>query len=105
TPCRAASPCSTATTAPATTPTPAGSPPRCSATWWDKQQRRGEMTDGLVGYLAPDGFLSQLLEELGGDARETYGNLVLAPAPARPVAWVANVWHDPQRLEIASIGD
>ena len=25
--------------------------------------------------------------------------------PAKPVAWAANVWHEPQRLEIASIGD
>ena len=22
-----------------------------------------------------------------------------------PIAWIANVWHEPQRLEIASIGD
>jgi 23S rRNA (cytidine2498-2'-O)-methyltransferase len=63
------------------------------------------MVDGLVGYLAPDGFLPQLQEELGGDAVETYGNLILASGPARSVAWVANIWRDPQRLEIASIGD
>jgi 23S rRNA (cytidine2498-2'-O)-methyltransferase len=63
------------------------------------------VTNGIAGYLAPEDFLPQLQEELGGDARETYGNLVLAPAPARPVAWVANAWHDPQRIEIASIGD
>ena len=40
------------------------------------------MADELVGYLAPEGFLPQLQEELGGDAREVYGNLILAPAPA-----------------------
>jgi len=37
--------------------------------------------------------------------RETYGNLVLTPAPVLPVAWAANVWRNPQILEIASIGD
>ncbi|HJR20649.1 MAG TPA: hypothetical protein VJ822_03455, partial [Dongiaceae bacterium] len=63
------------------------------------------MADDLVGYLAPEGFLPQLQEELGSAACETYGNLVLATAPAKPIAWVANVWHDPVRLEIASIGD
>ena len=63
------------------------------------------MADDLVGYLAPEGFLPQLQEELGSAARETYESLVLAPAPAKPVAWVANVWHDPMRLEIASSGD
>jgi 23S rRNA (cytidine2498-2'-O)-methyltransferase len=63
------------------------------------------MADALVAYLAPEGFLPQLLEELGGDARETYGNLVLASGPERPIAWTANVWRDPAVIEIASIGD
>ena len=62
------------------------------------------MTD-LTGYLAPDGFLAELQEELGAAARETYGNLVLAGGPAMPVAWVANVWRNPMHLPIASIGD
>ena len=66
-------------------------------------------TDGrkLAGYLAPDGFLAQLLDELGGDASETHNRLVLAPArpPEGPPAWVANVWHKPERIAIASIGD
>jgi 23S rRNA (cytidine2498-2'-O)-methyltransferase len=60
---------------------------------------------GLTGYLAPEGFLDELLEELGDVEHEIYGNLVLAAMPARPVAWVANVWHEPAFLEIASIGD
>jgi 23S rRNA (cytidine2498-2'-O)-methyltransferase len=62
-------------------------------------------SDGLVAYLAPDGFLPELLEELGGAVRETCGRLVLAAGPARPVAWAANVWHDPTFVEVASIGD
>lgn len=59
----------------------------------------------LTGYLAPDGFLAELQHELGPDARETYGRLVLAAGPPRPIAWAANVWHDPMRLSISSIGD
>jgi 23S rRNA (cytidine2498-2'-O)-methyltransferase len=59
----------------------------------------------ITGYLAPDGFLAELQHELGAAARETHGMLVLADGPERPVAWVANVWRDPVRLPIASIGD
>lgn len=61
--------------------------------------------EGLTGYLAPEGFVAELLEELGDAARETHERLVLAAAPAKPVAWAANVWHDPVIMEIASIGD
>jgi 23S rRNA (cytidine2498-2'-O)-methyltransferase len=70
-----------------------------------KLVRTSSGSDGLVAYLAPDGFLPELLEELGDAAHETYGRLVLAAAPARAIAWAANVWHDPVFLEIASIGD
>lgn len=60
---------------------------------------------GLTGYLAPEGFVAELQEELGAAACETHGRLVLAEGPPRAVAWVANVWHDPVFLDIASIGD
>ncbi|MCC6918629.1 MAG: hypothetical protein IT548_05460 [Alphaproteobacteria bacterium] len=33
------------------------------------------------------------------------GDLVAAPGPARPAAWAQNVWHDPVRIPIASIGE
>jgi 23S rRNA (cytidine2498-2'-O)-methyltransferase len=59
----------------------------------------------LTGYLAPAGFLPELMTELGAAARETYGSLVLAEAPARPVVWVANVWYEPRWVPISSIGD
>ncbi|HEX7968647.1 MAG TPA: SAM-dependent methyltransferase [Stellaceae bacterium] len=58
-----------------------------------------------TGYLAPEGYIEELLAELGDAAVEVHGRLVLAPGPPRPVAWVANIWRDPQRLPIASIGD
>lgn len=59
----------------------------------------------LTGYLAPEGFVEDLLAELGPAVAAVHGRLVLAPGPPRPAAWVANLWHAPQRLAIASIGD
>jgi 23S rRNA (cytidine2498-2'-O)-methyltransferase len=59
----------------------------------------------LVGYLAPEGFEAELVRELGARVSEQHGRLVLAAGPAEPVAWAANVWLDPRRLAIASIGD
>ncbi|HVT52524.1 MAG TPA: SAM-dependent methyltransferase [Dongiaceae bacterium] len=64
-----------------------------------------DSSHGLVGYLAPEGFVAELQEELGAAAREVHGRLILAAGPARPVAWAANVWQEPVKLEIASIGD
>lgn len=60
---------------------------------------------GITAYLAPEGYVDELRVELGEAATETYGRLVLAAGPPLPVAWVANVWREPQRLAIASIGD
>lgn len=58
-----------------------------------------------AGYLAPEGFVKELQEELGGDGLEVYGRLVIAPGPPRDVAWAQNVWLDPIRLPITSISD
>ncbi|MGO8916663.1 MAG: SAM-dependent methyltransferase [Stellaceae bacterium] len=59
----------------------------------------------VTGYLAPEGFVEDLLAELGPGVSAVHGRLVLAAGPPRPAAWVANLWHAPQRLEIASIAD
>lgn len=61
--------------------------------------------DKLTGYLAPEGFLDSLLEELGSRVAATYGRLVLATAADQPVAWAANTWLAPEEVAIASIGD
>ena len=58
----------------------------------------------LTAYLAPDGFVAELLRELG-EVRAVHERLVLADGPPRPCHWVRNVWHEPQLLEIRSIGD
>jgi len=65
----------------------------------------------LVGYLAPEGFLPQLLRELDGRVRQVHGRLVLGDAPDgvddpdNQPAWVANTWLEPRRLTVSSIGD
>ncbi len=63
------------------------------------------MTEGAqTGYLAPEDHLADMLAELGEEA-ELHGRLALAPGPPRPVAWAANIWHEPRRIPIASIAD
>lgn len=60
---------------------------------------------GHVGYVAPEGFLAELRQELADTVSDIHGRLVLATGPPQPVAWAANVWCDPMRIPIASIGD
>lgn len=59
---------------------------------------------GFTAYLAAPGFEAELRTELG-EVAEEHGRLMLAPGPARPAAWAQNVWHEPQVLEVASIGE
>ena len=40
-----------------------------------------------------------------GTVSAVHGRLVLAPGPPRAAAWAQNVWHEPTRIEIASIGN
>jgi 23S rRNA (cytidine2498-2'-O)-methyltransferase len=62
--------------------------------------------DELTGYLAPEGFLDDLLTELGPErVVATHGRLVLAQTGGSPIAWAANTWHAPQHHTITSIGD
>lgn len=58
----------------------------------------------MTGYLAAEGFIDELVAELGGPV-EIMGRLVFAPGPPRPAAWAENVWYDPVRIPIASIKD
>jgi 23S rRNA (cytidine2498-2'-O)-methyltransferase len=58
----------------------------------------------LTGYLAPEEHMADMLAELGEGA-ELHGRLALARGPARQIAWVANVWHDPQHIPIVSIAE
>ncbi|GAB6037453.1 hypothetical protein JCM15519_20120 [Fundidesulfovibrio butyratiphilus] len=55
-------------------------------------------------YLAAKGFVKELVYELG-DAIEVADRLVFAPGPPRPAAWAQNIWLNPRRIPIESIGD
>jgi 23S rRNA (cytidine2498-2'-O)-methyltransferase len=57
-----------------------------------------------TAYLAAEGFVEELADELGAvDIR--HGRLLIAPGPPRPAAWAANVWLDPREITIASISE
>ncbi len=58
----------------------------------------------LTGYLAADGFLDQLLAELG-PVDSVHDRLVLKAGPPVPSAWAQNIWYDVQRIPIESVGD
>lgn len=57
-----------------------------------------------TGYLAADGYVDELAEELGA-VDFSHGRLLMARGPPRAAAWAANVWLDPQEFAIASISD
>ncbi|MBI3446120.1 MAG: hypothetical protein HY055_12360, partial [Magnetospirillum sp.] len=48
------------------------------------------MSEAFTAYLAAPGFEADLRAELG-EVGEEYGRLILAPGPARPVAWAQNI--------------
>lgn len=58
-----------------------------------------------TAYLAPDGFVDDLVRELGSAVVELHGRLVVTDGEERAAAWAANVWRAPQRIPISSIGD
>jgi 23S rRNA (cytidine2498-2'-O)-methyltransferase len=57
-----------------------------------------------TGYLAAEGYGDALAHELGVVER-AHGRLLIAAGAARPAAWAANVWLDPQEIAIKSISD
>jgi 23S rRNA (cytidine2498-2'-O)-methyltransferase len=57
-----------------------------------------------TAYLAAEGFVGELTEELGVVDR-VHGALLIAPGPARPAAWAANTWLEPQPMRVLSISD
>ncbi len=56
-------------------------------------------------YLAATGFEQELREELGAAVIGAHGRLLLSNTAARPAAWAANIWYEPQEIAITSIGD
>jgi 23S rRNA (cytidine2498-2'-O)-methyltransferase len=61
----------------------------------------------ITAYLAADGFIEQLQEELhraGAIVRHRHESLLMCDGPAIAAAWAANIWHDGVELPVASIG-
>jgi 23S rRNA (cytidine2498-2'-O)-methyltransferase len=56
----------------------------------------------VTGYLAAEGFLPELLAELG-DVTAVHGRLVLAEGERRPAAWAESVWLNPVKVPAPSI--
>jgi hypothetical protein len=57
-----------------------------------------------TAYLAAEGYVDQLTDELGVVERR-HGRLLIATGSPRAAAWAANVWLDPQEIAIASISE
>jgi 23S rRNA (cytidine2498-2'-O)-methyltransferase len=57
-----------------------------------------------TAYLAAEGYEEDLAHELGPVERR-HGRLLIAAGPPLAAAWAANVWHDPQEIRVASIGE
>lgn len=62
-----------------------------------------EDLEQFAAYLAADGFVEPLREELG-DVEAAYGRLLVAPGPPRAAVWAQNIWLEPVRLPAPSIG-
>ena len=60
-----------------------------------------------IAYLAADGFLEQLQEELrraGATVTATHERLLICEGPPVAAAWAANIWHDAFEWPVSSIG-
>jgi 23S rRNA (cytidine2498-2'-O)-methyltransferase len=57
-----------------------------------------------TGYLAADGFETELEREIGS-VSERFGRLLISNGAEKPAAWAQNVWRDPVIFKIESIGD
>ena len=57
-----------------------------------------------TAYLAAEGYVDELTEELVSVERK-HGRLLIAAGPPRQASWAANVWLDPREIKIASISD
>ncbi|MBF0237394.1 MAG: SAM-dependent methyltransferase [SAR324 cluster bacterium] len=56
------------------------------------------------GYLAPEGFIQQVLGELE-QVFAVYDRLIFAEGPPQQTFWSQNVWKNPRVLQIASINE
>ncbi|MGQ0613483.1 MAG: SAM-dependent methyltransferase [Planctomycetaceae bacterium] len=64
-----------------------------------------ERTVACTAYLAAEGFLDPLREELGDAVVAEHGRLLVTAQAPRPAAWAQNVWLDAREIAIDSIAD
>jgi 23S rRNA (cytidine2498-2'-O)-methyltransferase len=57
-----------------------------------------------TAYLAAEGYVEELTQELGAVER-AHGRLLIAPGPPRAMAWAADVWYEPREIPVVSISD
>lgn len=57
-----------------------------------------------AAYLAHPRYVPALAEELGAGTT-AHGRLLIQPGPARPASWAQNVWLEPVRTAVRSIGE
>ncbi len=62
------------------------------------------MSEYGAAYLAPEGFIDDLVTELACDV-EVFGRLVITKEKPKTVVWSENTWLEPRFIEISSIGD
>jgi 23S rRNA (cytidine2498-2'-O)-methyltransferase len=57
-----------------------------------------------TAYLAAEGFVGELMHEVG-PVEFACERLLVAPGPPRAAAWAQNVWLEPREITITSIAD
>ncbi|UCD10746.1 MAG: hypothetical protein JSU88_08655 [Nitrospinaceae bacterium] len=60
--------------------------------------------DIVTAYLAPEGLVHPLVQELNGETA-VHGRLVLSPLAAQKAHWAENVWLAPKKIPVQSISD
>ena len=58
----------------------------------------------ITAYLAPEGFVKQVVAELKG-VQAVHGRLVIAEGRSQTSHWSQNTWLEPRILQIRSIAD
>ena len=59
----------------------------------------------INGYFTFQDYDAELLLELGHRVKEAYGRILLADESEQLILWAQNIWHNPIKIPIMSIGD
>ncbi len=70
------------------------------------ERDRDPLPSGRTAYLAAEGYVEQLIEELrlaGVVVERSHGALLITDSPPVRAVWATNIWHDLIEIEIVSI--